>query len=125
MYASIDKAIDKLQHRLRIWKDRIQDHQRKSVRAVDMVVNVIRKPYNELDELNQEIENDAKMEMDLIPHKIIGTETIPMKTLTSEEAIMKMELSGDYFLIFKGEEDHKLKVIYRRTDANYGIVQAE
>jgi putative sigma-54 modulation protein len=40
-----------------------------------------------------------------------------------DEAIMKMELSGDAFMLFKCEEDQKLKVIYRRQDENYGIIE--
>jgi putative sigma-54 modulation protein len=48
-----------------------------------------------------------------------------MKTLTQNEAIIKMELSGDQFLIFRSEEDRKLKVIYRRSDDHYGIIAVE
>ncbi len=56
------------------------------------------------------------------PHTVIKQKTLPLKTLTTEEAVMKMELSGDQFLIYKNEVDHKLKVIYRRKDENYGII---
>jgi putative sigma-54 modulation protein len=48
---------------------------------------------------------------------------MPLKTLTQDEAIMKMEITSDSFMIFKSEEDLKIKVIYRREDENYGIVQ--
>ena len=48
-----------------------------------------------------------------------------MKMLTQEEAIMKLELAGEHFLIYKGEEDQKLKVIYKRDDNNLGIVEVE
>ena len=44
---------------------------------------------------------------------------------TQEEAIMKMELSEDNFLIFRSEEDTKLKVIYRRSDGNFGVIELE
>ncbi len=39
-----------------------------------------------------------------------------VKMLTQEEAIMKMELAGYAFLIYKSEEDQKLKVMYKRKD---------
>lgn len=127
MYASIDLAVDRLQRQLRRWKGKIQDHSKKKFSSVDVKINVFQKPYNELEEINQEIEaeTDFVHEQELIPGHIIDEETIPLKTLRTDEAIMKMELSGDHFLIYRGEEDRKIKVIYRRNDGNYGVVQAE
>lgn len=123
MYASIDLAIDKLQTQLRRWKERIQDHQRTAMKTIDMMVNVIRKPFNELEEFNADITLAEKEQEKM--HAVIKTEKRPLKELTQMEAIMKMELSGDYFLVFRSEEDRKLKVIYRRDDGDYGIIQAE
>jgi putative sigma-54 modulation protein len=126
MYVSIDKAVDKLQAQLRRWKSRIQDHHKKSRSAVDMQINVLQRPFTDLEEINAEIENATKKEAEKYqPPKIIGNDKKALKTLTSEEAIMKMELSGDPFMLYRGEEDHKLKVIYRRSDGNYGIILPE
>jgi putative sigma-54 modulation protein len=92
-----------------------------------MVVNVYRRPYNELEEINAEIEAQSSVSKvnALTPPKVISTDKRPLKTLTHQEAIMKMELSGDPFLVFKGEEDQKLRVIYKRNDGNYGIMLPE
>ncbi len=127
MYASIDKAVDKLQAQLRRWKSKIQDHHKKPMNVIDMQVNVLQRPYSDLDEINAEIESaNNKSEIDEYkPHRIIGTDKRPLKTLTTDEAVMKMELSGDPFLLFRCEEDRKLKVIYRRKDGNYGLILAE
>jgi len=127
MYASIDKAVDKLQAQLRRWKSKIQDHHKRGVSITDMQINVLGRPYDALEEINAEIEaaNQRAEVEEYRPHKIIGTDSRPLKTLTMDEAIMKMELSGDEFLLFRGEEDQKLKVIYRRADGNYGIILPE
>jgi putative sigma-54 modulation protein len=127
MYASIDKAVDKLQAQIRRWKSKIQDHNKKGVSVIDMQVNVLRRPYNDLEEINAQIEaeNNKTDIAEYTNPKIIGTDTRPLKTLTMEEAVMKMELSGDHFLLFRSEEDRKLKVIYRRSDGNYGIILPE
>lgn len=127
MYVSIDKAVDKLQAQLRRWKGKIQDHHQKPKSIIDLQVNVLEKPYSDLDMINEEIESSQvkeKVEEYRMP-KIVGTDTRPLKILTREEAIMKMELSGDAFMLFRGEEDNKLKVIYRRSDNHYGIILAE
>lgn len=127
MYASIDRAVDKLQSKIRRWKGRIQDHHKKALSATDMKINVLQRPFDNLEEINEEIElsNMKSLIDEYRPPKIIGAETRSLKTLTTEEAIMKMELSDDNFMIFRGEEDLKLKVIYRRKDSNYGIILPE
>lgn len=127
MYASIDKAVDKLQAQLRRWKGKIQDHHKKPMKVIDMQVNVLQRPYSDIEEINAEIEqaNHKAKEEEYKPHRIIGTDKRPLKVLTTEEAVMKMELSGDPFLLFRCEEDRKLKVIYRRKDGNYGLILAE
>ncbi len=125
MYASIDEAVRRLQSKLRRWKDRIHHHHNKKGSVVDMHVNVFEKPVDEIAEFNAEIEaeNRARENKVFSVPKIIGTHTLPLKTLTAEEALMKMELSERTFLIFKDEKDQKLKVLYRLPDGNYGIVQ--
>jgi putative sigma-54 modulation protein len=120
MYASIDKAVDKLAAQLRRYKSKIQDHHAKGLSIIDMNVNVLKKPAEEDEvEFDEEITQDNRFH----PHAIIKQETSPLKTLTYDEAVMKMDLSGDGFLIFKSEEDQKLKVIYSRKDGNYGIIE--
>jgi putative sigma-54 modulation protein len=127
MYVSIDKAVEKLQAQLRRWKGKIQDHHKKGISAIDMTVNVLRRPYNDLEEINAAIENvNLQKEVDeYYPPKVIGNEKRALKMLTTDEAVMKMELSGDNFMLFRGEEDQKLKVIYRRSDGNYGMILPE
>ncbi len=127
MYASIDKAIDKLQSKVRRWKKRIQEHHQKPLSVIDMQVNVFQRPLDPVKEINDEIEmlNSQSLQEQYRPSKVIGTDSLPMKTLTTDEAIMKMELSEDHFMIFRGEEDLKLKVIYRRDDGAYGLIFPE
>ncbi len=125
MYASIDKAVDRLGVQLHRWKDKIHAHRNKKLSVIDMKVNVQQRPYNEVEEYNFQI--DAQNEKDRVPtHPIVeGRKTVPLKELTTEEAIMKIELSQDQFLIYRSEEDRKLKVMYKRKDGNYGIVEPE
>lgn len=128
MYASIDKAVDKIERQLRRYKTKIKDHHAKALNVVDMHVNVFKKPHDEeLEEVNLDIEDENQKSMleAFQPHEIVSQETAPLKTLTIDEAIMKMELSGDNFMVFRGEEDQKIKVIYRRKDENYGVIQVE
>jgi len=127
MYVSIDQALERLYSLLARYKSRIQDHHKKKLSAIDMRINVLQRPFSETDAVNDEIEevNVAKVVTAYRAPKIIGTETRMLKVLTLDEAMMKIDLSGEQFLLFRSEEDQKLKVIYRRTDGNYGLIQPE
>lgn len=126
MYSAIDQAISHLEAKLRRYHKRLALHHAKGVAAIDMNVNVI-ETIDELDEINDMIEekNLARIEEELKPHPIVKQETLPLKVLTQNEAMMKMELSEDLFRVYRSEEDQKLKVIYRRDDGNYGIIDVE
>ena len=127
MYASMDLAVDRIVEQIRKYKSRLQDHHAKGVKVIDMNVNVLQVPQDELTEFNDDIEdeNQKRVHNSFIPHEIISKETRPLKVLNTSEAITKMELSGDVFLVYRCEEDKKLKVIYRRNDGNFGIIEPE
>lgn len=124
MYASIDIAVDRLTEQLRRYKSRVVDHHP----HININENVYR-PSNEegLLELNDEIEaeNNRRLAESFTLHPIVKKEVRPLRTLTTSEAILKMELNGDHFMLFRCEEDRKLKVIYRREDGNFGIIEPE
>lgn len=126
MYTSIDRATDKLVARLNRYKSRMQEHHNKGLSTIEMEVNVIRSGYSEVQEVNDAIEEQTirAIEEDF-SHQIVNTETQPMKMLTADEAVMKMDLSGDHFMVFRSEEDQKVKVIYRRKDGDYGLITPE
>lgn len=128
MYASIDKAVGRLESQLLRYKEKIHEHQSRIVQSDDMNVNIFGKAQDPaLMDVNEDIElkNQETMIEMYRPHEIVHQETYPLKTLNNDEAIMKMELSGDAFMLFRSESDNKLKVIYRRDDHHFGIIEPE
>lgn len=127
MYSAIDRASDRVIKLIRRYKTKLQSKRAKHLSTVDVHVNVIQPISDDLAAINDDIvaENAEEEAERYDMHHIVAKETIPLKMLTQNEAVMKMELSGEPFLIFKGEEDQKLKVIYRREDKNYSIVQIQ
>ncbi|HEX2583412.1 MAG TPA: sigma 54 modulation/S30EA ribosomal C-terminal domain-containing protein, partial [Chlamydiales bacterium] len=89
--------------------------------------NVIQPLSDNLKAINDDIEaeNALREENRFKLHEIVAKETMKLKTLTQDEAVMKMEIAEEPFLIFRAEEDQKIKVIYRRKDENYGLVQVQ
>jgi putative sigma-54 modulation protein len=127
MYSAIDKASDRLIKLIRRYKTKLQSHRAKHVSTVDIHVNVIQALKDDVKTINEEIdaENAIQEEKRYKLHEVVAKETMPLKTLTQDEAIMKMEITDDAFLIYRAEEDQKLKIIYRREDKNYGLVQVQ
>lgn len=125
LYGAIDKASEKLTSQLRKYKERLQNHHNRPLHAVDLNVHVIAPSLE--DEINDQIEEKNIKEIEKLwgPHAIVSTSSTRLKTLTAQEAVMKMELSQDSFLIFRSEEDQKIKVIYRRKDDNFGLIAVE
>jgi len=128
MYASIDMAIDKIQTQVRKYHERIREHHAEGVSAVDWNANVAKTPLEqEILDINSEIEEETQRSLldSLYPHAIVARKKMPLKVLTESEAVKKLELSEDTFLLFRQEEDQKLKVLYRKNDGNFGIIEPE
>jgi len=129
MYASIDRAVHKLTNQIQRYKTRITDHhQAPNHEQLAMNVNIYKPLGDEaILEFNDDIEaENAQAQADSFKfHPIVQKETRTLRTLTHTEAIVKMELTGDLFMIFRCEEDRKIKVIYRRNDGNFGVIEVE
>ncbi len=127
MYASIDRAVEKLVARLNRYKSKMQAHHNKNLSTIEMEIDVIRSGYTEeVDEINDAIEEvTIKAIEDDFSHQIVKREALHMKMLTADEAVMKMDLSGDPFMVYRSQEDQKTKIIYRRKDRDYGLISPE
>ena len=127
MYSAIDKAFERLYSKIRKWKSRIQDHHARGVSVTEMEVNVLEQTRDEIEQINEDIAdaNNQKLQEEYSLPTVLKKKKIPLKHLTLEEAVMKMELSDDHFMVFRSEEEQNLRVIYRRRNGSYGIISPE
>lgn len=103
-YAAVDKAVDKLERQIRKNKTRMMSKQVKTNIDFDMSI------------IEPEKEEDSK---------IMKRKVVDVKPMNEEEAIIQMELLGHQFYMYKDSESEKVAVVYKRTDGNYGILEAE
>ena len=124
MYSAIDKSFDRLQRKLYNWKTRIQEYHARKPVMVDMPVDIYASPAEELADINEEIEaqNAEQLEKELGMPTVVTSKTMPLKTLRYDEAMMKMVLSGDNFLIYKDEALQDLRIMYKREDGTFGLI---
>lgn len=108
MYAAIDIVIDKIERQIRKHKTKLANKKGKfdSVR------------FNFIPDYNwQECEHKDP--------KIVKTKKFAVKPMSSEEAVLQMELLGHNFFVYQDAETSEVNVIYKRKDGNYGLIEPE
>ncbi|KFI36809.1 hypothetical protein HX99_00680, partial [Peptococcaceae bacterium SCADC1_2_3] len=63
-------------------------------------------------------------EQETVPD-IVKTKRFAMKPMTTEEAILQIDLLGHNFFVFSNAETEQVNVLYRRKDGNYGLIEPE
>lgn len=101
LYATIDLAIDKIERQIRKNKTKL------SKRREEIFI------YEEIEEIKDN-------EKSIVKRKNI--ELIPMN---EEEAMLQMELLGHDFFIFKDSNSMDIKILYKRKDGNYGLIEED
>lgn len=107
MHASIDSAVAAIERQIRKNKTRLEKRLREGV---------------------FEKEADPGYITDTEEHefKIVRSKTFPMKPMTTEEAILQMNLLEHEFFAFKDQSNNNaFAVVYRRKNGGYGIISDE
>ncbi len=106
MYSAIDLLVEKIERRVRRYKEKLVDHKHHATgRAEGSGVTSVPSPAE-----------------DRIP-QIIKTKRFDLKPMQPEEAVMQMELLDKDFFIFSNAGDGQINVIYKRKDGNVGLIE--
>lgn len=57
--------------------------------------------------------------------KVVRKKRVPLKKMSSDEAILRMDLLGHDFYIFKDVDNGTTDIVYRRKDKQYGLITTE
>lgn len=106
MYTSIDKVVDKLIRQLSKYKNRLQKNRSKYYETIRF----------------ENISIPDEKEENFEP-KIVKTKRFALKPMTSEEAVLQMDLLGHNFFVFANGETDEVNVVYKRKDGNYGLIE--
>jgi putative sigma-54 modulation protein len=107
MYASIDRAIDKLEGQIRKYKTKLAKKLREDVFFAE------------------QIDDRAETENDRNDFKVVRSKRFAIKPMAVEEAILQMNLLGHEFFMFSNADTKEVNVVYRRKDGNYGLIEPE
>jgi putative sigma-54 modulation protein len=104
MYASIDGAVEKVERQVRKFKTKY--------------LNRVQGPkISELLPVQEEKNDDVP--------RIVRTKRFALKPMSTDEAVMQMELLGHSFFVFRNATTQEVNVVYRRKDGNYGLIEPE
>lgn len=102
--SGIDKAVDVIERQIRKNKTKLEKRLRDN--AFEPIVET--EPVEEIAE--EEIVITRNKQIDAVP-------------MTTEEAVLQMNLTSHDFFIYKNENDGKVNVVYKRYDGGYGLLE--
>ncbi len=121
-YACVDDAAEKLEKQVRRYKRRLKNHHA-DLRQGDVLSGgpAIDYVLESRDEDETDDEDDTQQAEGLAP-PIIAEKPTTVMTLTVSDAVMRMDLSDQPFLIFRNRSHDRINVVYRRPDGNIGWI---
>ncbi len=102
MYLAIDMSIEKMETQVKKLKDKWSDHQKKGLKKNTEYVyaNLIEKAGDRMR---------------------VNIKRIPPEVMTINEAIDKIELGNEFFVIFKDMETDQLSVLVKKDELHYKL----
>ena len=101
-YSAVDMVINKLEGQIRKNKTKLQKREKKGLKELNV---------DEAIEIPEEKE-------------VVKRKKIDLKLMSSEEAILQMDLLGHNFFLYKDEETDMPAVVYKRKDGGYGVIES-
>ena len=101
---ALDKVVDRLSSQMSRFKQKlIRKHQAKELIAAEIPDAV-------------EAEEETK---------VVKTKRFRINPMTTEEAILQMELLEHSFFVFRDAETNRVNIVYKRNDGGYGLLETE
>lgn len=114
IYASIDESASKIARRMRKFKTRLlkshRPRQNGSIRHIEEQV------------FHQEA---VHTEEEHIQPSYVHKESYKIRPLYADEAIVDLEISERPFVLFHNQQTHRLAILFRRKDGDYGLIEPE
>lgn len=103
MMHALDETVEALERQIRKYKTKLEKRMRPAA-------------YETVDFLASEVQEEKEFE-------IVRTKHFPVKPMSTEEAILQMNLLGHTFFAFRNAETGDISVVYCRKDGRYGLLE--
>ncbi len=105
IHEGIDLAVDKLARQMSKFKGKLK------------------KRYNDNKALKFEFMPELEEEEEEV--KVVRTKKFDLRPMSTDEAILEMEMLSHDFFVFLDMESDSVNVVYKRKDGNYGLLETE
>ncbi len=103
---ALDKVVDRLSSQMSRFKTKlIKKHKTQKEEVL-------------YDELPDEAEESGEL-------NVIKTKSFRINPMSTEEAILQMELLEHSFFVFRNDETDQVCVVYKRNEGGYGLIETE
>ncbi len=116
MYASIDRAVEKLERQIEKYRSRIIEKRR---------LDESRRRRREHQSAEAALRAEPDPEADVSTPRVVRTKRFAMKPMAADEAVLQMELLGHVFFVFRNATTQQVNVLYKRLDGDYGLIEPE
>lgn len=113
-YAAFDEAAHRLAKQLSRYKNKLRDHHERLEKTPENAFLAAR---------NYALQSeDPETESTTEEYVIVAEETTSITTMSVADAVMRMDLADQNFMLFKNAKSGDLNIVYRRPDGNIGWV---
>lgn len=116
MYASIDRAVEKLERQIEKYRSRIIEKRR---------LDESRRRRRDHQSAEAALRTEPVPPADLEASRVVRTKRFAMKPMAADEAVLQMELLGHTFFVFRNASTRQVNVLYKRRDGDYGLIEPE
>lgn len=106
--AAIDKIVDIIERQIRKNKTRLAKRIKKDAALDDILISG-----------SNYTEGEDKSEFE-----VVKTKRFIIKPMSTEEAILQMNLLGHSFFIFKNVDTNEMNIVYKRKDKKYAVIES-
>lgn len=107
-HVALELAADKLEKRLRRYRRRLKEHN--PTRVEPAPAFILAAPGEEEEPEGEAADNPV----------VVAESTTPLPTLSVSEAVMRLDLGNEHFVMFRNAGHGGLNIVYRRNDGNIG-----
>lgn len=125
-YQAFEQALDKIEKRVRRYKNRLRDHRAQPAEAAAERIILAPTPATEGEVVNEDESGlDGAEAANGDAPAIVAESDTTVRTMTVSMAVLQLELSDSPAVLFRNAAHGRLNMVYRRPDGNFGWVDPE
>jgi len=114
MYSSIDLVMDKIERQVVRYKEKLHNHKSKEdLSSLPISYRVIAEA------------GADRPEQETQRFHVVKQSKFAAKALSTQDAVMQMNMMHNNFLVFRNQETGQVNVVYKRDDGTYGLIEPD